>query len=701
MPPRMNGNKNKSKSKSKSKNKNKHVVAADPSPWQIPSYPVAQVLLRVFEVFCNDHEFEREVEYYELPHPQLSDRPCLLSEVCRYWRELALSHSPLWKTVDFNTPAEAVLCLQRSGVTTPLHVVLVEARRSPISTGGWPFDKDYSPLLRPHSSRIESLHLGIGHPEDFKGERTQWLIDSPLTPGIFKELRILGSQHYDDDWHGEEDLRCLLEDYYSPIRIQAIEAFSRLPALTSVTRLTLIGFEIPLSCPIYDNLVELELFSFRPLLAVSDVLDLCRRSPRLQVLKLCLAYENTLPDNAEMVRVVFLPELRRMKLKPHTTASTEFLLSRLATPSLEHFDVILKAPEGKAGHELYRLLAPLTDCPLTRGIRRIIIRNGQRNEEAEIRGYYNPKFREFDTYGHGQPDPEEEDYAELERDGLHICVEDSPWDGHVGAPFLSKFQNLTHIEFNCDDTDQLCALLNGTNISHLRLENTYFEELQHLRPGAVLQNVRVLELDLSHCPSHSHYGHRSYSGWRQSFGLLEPNYYERSDDEYDQRSDKKDRHERIHQDIIDDLQECKTLHILRLYNYRGLAPQTVNAWMQYGIRNRVRMVWVETADYSTFESRDDEVLYAKPRVTKPTLEAKRLQERRDKNPYRSKKDLPPQDKDYKPTSTVAKRAVKQQKSNGREKFYRPNNWTPNPETVTIYELDEITYNLQDVNMDID
>ena len=175
---------------------------------------MTHILLDIFEIACNDIV---SVDGWE-PHI-LSSTACNIAEVCKYWRQLALSHSGLWKTLDFSDPVAAGLCLQRSSPATPLHVILANRRGYRGLAGGRRLDNDYSHLLRPHSLWIESIYLHVGDPEEFKGEETQWMIESPPALGVFKELHVVAEQHYDEKYwdYNEEEIQDVLEQYYDPL----------------------------------------------------------------------------------------------------------------------------------------------------------------------------------------------------------------------------------------------------------------------------------------------------------------------------------------------------------------------------------------------------------------------------------------------------------------------------------------------------
>lgn len=359
-------------------------------------------------------------------------------------------------------------------------------------------------------------------------------------------------------------------------------------------------------------------------------MSLLFRSPLLQVLKFSLVYEDEIPNDADSIPAISLFYLRRLKLSSRTNRSTEWLMSHITTPALEHLDILIRSDNEKRekdvlGGEFHRLLGPLVDCPLTSRIHRVEILNYFEGTHIELAGYYRREFDEIDDMSK-PPDCDCDDHPDFDRHGLHVRVHGATWEHHKKYPsgFLTKFRNITHVEnYGMGNEGLVEWLLRGTSISVFRMHTSMedpFGVLELLGVPSALFSVRILELDLG----------------------LWKNY---------------------HKDFIDALNDVRNLHVIRLFNYNGLRPDSISAWMQFGVQHRVQIQWLQTAyDLNVMRMREG----VRPRIVKPTLNAADIiRKREERYPLIWKKNPEPsawdeqwqKDARYVPRKTVTKRVI--------------------------------------------
>jgi len=286
-------------------------------------------------------------------------------------------------------------------------------------------------------------------------------------------------------------------------------------------------------------------------------------------------------------------------------------------PGLERLDVHIKATEVDESRtdEFAKIIESLPDCPMLRGIRRMHLHSG-----CVVDGFYEAKFLDPDdmTIPIYNPMRYDDDYPDRIMDDLHIELDLSSW-GQQTAPFLHRFQKLTHVEVDgYRDEGQMEVMTGAISITNLRMRNFlggYAVEYLSERPE--FAKVQILELDVRYCRS------------------LED-----------------------HKAFIDGLRLYHGLRRLRLFDGHNLSRYSIKEWMHYGIEKRVLIDWVESHEERFSRALHDEIHRAIPRVGKPTArrrEEKKKDEDKEVHWWDHQKVLQKQERDYVPTSTFGKR----------------------------------------------
>ncbi|KAF8519610.1 hypothetical protein BU17DRAFT_65836 [Hysterangium stoloniferum] len=460
-----------------------------------------------------------------------------LSHVCRLWRDATLSPAgePLWRDIDFGNSKLALSSLSQ---VDQQQLLSVRLRRSSNPNNN---PDDYESLKK-HISRIERLMIRPDKYEDIAGIIKFFVKHKPLE-GVFKTLYISEERN----WSCSGDKR---ESRPLSKRIQkeVLGDFGSVRSLSSIENLVLDAVEIPFKSTLYDNLVHLDLFDFKPRACPGDVIRVLRRSPHLQVLSL----DSVLADSdSAVVPSAELLHLRTLTLTSSHISSTAFLVDHIYAPNLEKLDIDVKST-GK-GSEFEHLLKPLISWNAVENVLFLQIDSNPNTDAHVLSGR---------TKGQ-------------QSSGINIAIHGCSWSKQL--PLIAYFPNVCKIELlaNCP----LGHLLRGAtldNITHLRIqENINFRLLKHLHPNGRFSKVHTLDLNCA-----------SFLEQPIAGSDMDPVSVT---------------------ECIGNLEHSNSLQLLRLYGYRkGLKAEDTRAFNNYGAGEGVVVDWAGPR-YSSLRSSPDSV----------------------------------------------------------------------------------------------
>ncbi|KAK7058591.1 hypothetical protein VNI00_002227 [Paramarasmius palmivorus] len=228
-----------------------------------------------------------EIFSYLAPNPSTMSLPpyggrtqwLAFTQICHFWRIIALNHAPLWTCPDLTIPALAEIVIQRSK-TADLHLVLSNSSRAKIEQNL--LDTIQSQLM----NRVGTLQLTITSAKD----KLRNFVNSLTQPA--PRLRVLS-----------------LDATYEEMLTLPAQFLARdTPSLDEVS---LNHCHIPWDSPLLGNLTSLDLFGNGQVYpSGQQFLDALRRMPLLETLKLY----HVGPHTIEGTDVVPLPRLRCLRL---------------------------------------------------------------------------------------------------------------------------------------------------------------------------------------------------------------------------------------------------------------------------------------------------------------------------------------------------------------------------------------------------
>ncbi|KAL0573262.1 hypothetical protein V5O48_008689 [Marasmius crinis-equi] len=252
------------------------------------------------------------------------------THVCRCWRTAALESPTLWTEPDFRFPSIARETLKRSqSLSISLSIrASKDAKRQELAID----------VLKEHFSRIADLNLSFSSPSALEA-----VLRVAVRPAL--SLHTLSLKAVCD----EDMARVVLPDNF----LGSVSAGLR--------RLAINGFSIPWNSKFLKDLTHFEVGLSSPDLSVSQLLQVLRRCPALESLKVwdCLF---TTGDDAAPVE---LPRLSRLDLNAQMPVLVE-LVSVLKLPPSTRTQLGCSAGESEASPaDMVHLLRPLLVSPET------------------------------------------------------------------------------------------------------------------------------------------------------------------------------------------------------------------------------------------------------------------------------------------------------------------------------------------------
>lgn len=201
--------------------------------------------------------------------------PNIVSSVCTYWREIALSTPALWVDVDLTRRGginHATLYLQRSG-TVPRYVRATS-----------PVEKQHDNLLEPYTEMLRSLILDTNNTLAQHTLLNAYL-RSKQRPLILESLALTGGNYPDSLFPPEtiQPSKSEMDDFLRPIRSLCLKK-KRFRDWTSAA---------------FHNLRNLSLVAIpqESLPSCAQILDILHASPRLQFLEIASLFVYGVPDS--------------------------------------------------------------------------------------------------------------------------------------------------------------------------------------------------------------------------------------------------------------------------------------------------------------------------------------------------------------------------------------------------------------------
>ncbi|KAF8510708.1 hypothetical protein JB92DRAFT_430379 [Gautieria morchelliformis] len=496
------------------------------SPWQSQLTIPEEVLLQIF-IHLVDEVPLPELEAGELTFPKTQDA-FVISHVCQLWRKVAVSHEYFWCDVDFTNQKLALLYLDRTTVDAPLHVTLPRA--------ACPVEDEYQ-CLKQRMVHIKSL---LVHTRDYMDVYSilEFFVRNPPSDNL-ETFHISAEEDLscDDDgaiMHREFDSQC------PPTRTHFTEEFlnllGRMQGLRTVDSLLLDAVKIPLWSPAYDNLVNLDLFNFRPRISPIELLMALRRSPRLRTVSLLDVFSDIPPGEAVPKLDLDLDDLCELNVTSHSFRSTLYILKTIEAELLNILRV--EVTSDGSGWELDEILSRREDSLLFDKI-----------ETVRLSRISDKKSDSLNTLG----GVELSGYGTFSEVDAACCIRilNCTWQSQYGrSTFPTYLSSVIRVEL-VDDACDVVRLLDGNQIQELLLSGQIpAHVLRHLRPDRGLEEVVRLELDCSTV------------GKKRSAEFC-----------------------------LENLRMSEQIKLLRLYSYASLAAEDVEWFNHYGFQAGVKVEW--------------------------------------------------------------------------------------------------------------